>query len=34
MSKNYDDQIKLYVSEEYRAMEEKSYGKKILIITP
>jgi len=33
-SKNYDDQIKLYVSEEYRAMEEKSYGKKILIITP
>lgn len=34
LSRNYDDQIKLYLSGEYRKMEEKTEGKKILIITP
>lgn len=34
LSRNYDDQIKLYVSGGYRKIEEKPEGKKILIITP
>ncbi len=33
LSKNYDDQIKLYVSGDYRNMEEKPSGKKVLVIT-
>ncbi len=34
LSRNYDDQIKLYISGDYRKMEEKTGGKRILIITP
>lgn len=34
LSKNYDDQIRLYVSGDYRPMEERPSNKKILIIKP